>query len=360
MQKVDIQIKSNPAQNYPIFVGKNVLSLGNEFITKNFENHRRVCFLDQNVYKLFQKKIDKFCEEITAEKIIFPSGEENKNIFVIEELTKKLLSKNFGRKTLILNIGGGVVGDAGGFVAASFMRGIPFIQIPTSLLAMVDASVGGKVAVDIGDFKNSFGSFVSPVAIFADIDFLEKLPKSEFLSGLGECLKHGVLGDETILKQKINNSDLTNFVTKNIQFKKKVVEKDFRENGIRALLNLGHTVGHSLESFFLNTKNQISHGKAVALGVLVEADILEIKGILTTGATQKIRDIFLNHNLPVNLSIPFDKEKLWDLAQKDKKNENGQVFISRIENIGHNLEQIAPFKIAISQQDFNKSLDFII
>ncbi len=359
MEKIDIQIKASPVQNYPIFVGQNILFQGAAFIEKNFANHRVACFIDSNVYDIFHKKIDEFCKLVSAEKIFFPSGEENKNLFVVEKLTQKLLDKNFGRKTLICNIGGGVVGDGGGFIAANFMRGVPFIQIPTSLLAMVDASIGGKVAVDIGYFKNSFGSFASPVGIFADLNFLEKLPESEFLSGLGECLKHGILGDMEILNAKINRSDLTNFVIRNIEFKKMVVEQDFKECGVRALLNFGHTIGHAVESFFLGTKNQISHGEAVALGVLAEARILELMKIIETGTTKKIRDIFLIHNLPISLSAEINDAELWGLAQKDKKNGNGKVFISRIENVSDNLKNKGPFKTAITKEDFITGLNAI-
>jgi len=138
------------------------------------------------------------------------------------------------------------------------------------------------------------------------------------------------------------------------------VEKDFRESGIRALLNLGHTVGHAIESFFLDTKDRVSHGEAVALGVLAEAKILESKGILVSGGTKKIHEIFETHNLPVALSAEIEAEKLWKFAQKDKKNEDGKVFISRIENIGDNLENNAPFKIAITKAEFLQGLNSIL
>jgi len=360
MKNIDVKIQASPTQNYPILIGKNILGQGADFVLKNFAKHRIACLIDINVCNIFKNKVDEFCEMIAGEKFIFPSGEKNKNLVVIEKLATELLAKNFGRETLICNIGGGVVGDAGGFLAANFMRGVPFVQIPTTLLSMVDASVGGKVAVDLGNFKNSFGSFSSPSAIFADIDFLERLPKSEFISGMGECLKHGILGDFKILEEKVNRSDLENFVIRNIQLKKNIVEKDFRESGIRALLNLGHTVGHAIESFFLDTKDRVSHGEAVALGVLAEAKILESKGILVSGGTKKIHEIFETHNLPVALSAEIEAEKLWKFAQKDKKNEDGKVFISRIENIGDNLENNAPFKIAITKAEFLQGLNSIL
>ncbi len=360
MKKIEVQIKPSLVQNYPIFVGKNILKLGAEFIKNNFKNQQVACLIDSNVAKLFSEKIEDFCSLVSAEKFIFPAGEEHKNIFVIEKLTKELLSKNLGRKTLICNIGGGVVCDAGGFLAASFMRGVPFVQIPTSLLAMVDASVGGKVAIDIDNFKNSFGCFSSPAAIFADLDFLEKLPEKEFQSGLGECLKHGILGSPKILNSKIDRSELTDFVIQNIQLKKSVVEKDFKETGIRALLNLGHTIGHAIESLFLNTKNQISHGEAVVLGVLAEAEILENMKILATGSTQKIEEIFLDNHFQTKIATDIDQMKLWGLAQKDKKNENGQVFISRITTIGDNLKNNDVFKVVVSKDDFLCGINSIL
>ncbi len=360
MKKIDINITTLSAQDYPIFIGKNILKQGSEFLTETFKNYRFACLIDSNVNLLYREKIDKFCKKLNAEKLLFPAGEENKTLAVAENLTQNLLEKNYGRKTLICNIGGGVVGDAGGFIAANFMRGVPFVQVPTSLLAMVDASVGGKVAVDVGGFKNSFGSFVSPVAIFTDIEFLKKLPKKEFESGLGECLKHGILGNEKLLKRIENPSGLERFVIENIQFKKAVVEKDFRENGIRTILNLGHTIGHAIESFFLNTENQVSHGEAVILGILAETKILESKNILTTKETEKIREIFKTHNLSVTLSAEIDPEKLWDFAHKDKKNKSGNVYISRIENIGDNLSNTKPYKVSITKNDFLHGLNAIL
>lgn len=245
-----------------------------------------------------------------------------KNIQTCEAIWQAMFEARLDRKALVINLGGGVVGDMGGFCAATYKRGIDFVQIPTSLLAMTDAAIGGKLGVDFNGIKNAVGAFQNPAAIFIDPVFLKTLPERELRSGFAEVIKHALIGDRILWQhiqakpaERLYTMAWTELLEASIAVKTKIVAEDPREAGIRALLNFGHTIGHALESFFLQTENPLTHGEAVAIGMLCESP----EDITATLAKTILR--FFGHRQIPETAFP----DLWKLMEQDKKNASGTV-----------------------------------
>jgi 3-dehydroquinate synthase len=257
-----------------------------------------------------------------AETIIIPAGEQHKNLLTCEWIWNQLLLQRLDRKSLLINLGGGVIGDMGGFCAATWKRGIDFIQIPTTLLSMTDAAIGGKTGIDFQGIKNIIGVFQNPAAIFIDPIFLKTLPERELRSGFAEVIKHALIGSPELL-QKINLSeniplphlDWSELLRESIAVKVHVVAEDPTEQYLRMLLNFGHTIGHALESYFLDTVTPLTHGEAIAIGMICE--IPEAK-------RAEVANILLRY-FPV-VSIPETASPiLWNMMLQDKKNSSGTV-----------------------------------
>ena len=278
--------------------------------------------------------------EIEIEIIEIEPGEENKNIYTCIDLWHTLIELDADRKSIMINLGGGVITDIGGFVASTYKRGIDFVNVPTTLLAMVDASVGGKTGVDLGSLKNQIGVINEPKSVIVISKFLETLPTNQMRSGLAEMLKHGLIYDKTYwdkLKNlnALNTNDLDILIKQSIEIKNKIVSQDLKENGIRKALNFGHTLGHAIESYCLESedKNQLLHGEAIAIGMILEShisyqsnfiskeDFAEIKYIIT--------DVF--EKIAFNDS---DIQKILDLLIFDKKNEFGNIQFTLLNKIG--------------------------
>ena len=278
--------------------------------------------------------------EVPIEIIELEAGEINKNITTCTEVWGVLSDLGADRKSILLNLGGGVISDLGGFVGCTFKRGIDFINIPTTLLAMVDASIGGKNGVDLGNLKNQIGIIREPKVVVVDTTFLETLPQNEMRSGLAEMLKHGLIADKLYWDKFKNLSDLdTNdlnvLIHQSIQIKNTIVCEDFSENGIRKALNFGHTLGHAIESFFLEeeTKTNLLHGEAIAIGMILESYISKEKNLLTNEEYQEIKYILNDIYERVDFTA-LDIEKIIDLLIYDKKNEFGKVQFALLNGIG--------------------------
>jgi 3-dehydroquinate synthase len=278
--------------------------------------------------------------EVEIEIIEIENGEEHKNIETCLQLWHSLTELGGDRKSLLINLGGGVVTDIGGFIACTFKRGIDFINVPTTLLAMVDASVGGKNGVDLGQLKNQIGIIREPKAVVVITSFLETLSQLEMRSGLAEMLKHGLIFDINYWNKfkdlsVLNSEDLEGLIHKSIQIKNTIVSQDLTENGIRKALNFGHTLGHAIESYFLEneTKTKLLHGEAVAVGMILESHLSYEKKLLSKEEYYEIKYILKD----IYDTILFDEndiEKIIELLIYDKKNEFGKIQYALLQGIG--------------------------
>ena len=323
-----------------IYVGSNIISILNDY-TKDFD--KILIFSNETIADLYFEKFKSTLNE--KDKIFYfaiKDGEEYKNIESILPVYDFMLENNFSRKSLVISLGGGVICDMGGYISATYMRGIEFIQVPTSLLAQVDASVGGKVAINHPKCKNMIGSFKNPYRVIIDVEFLKTLPKREFKSGMGELLKHSFLTkDKSYLGyiennvEKIKNLDnkvLENIVEQSIRIKKHYVDIDPFEKGERTFLNLGHTYAHALESFF--DYKAFTHGEAVAKGVIFDLELALLRKKIDKEYLKRAKNIFRLFNIDTDL-IYLPSDKFISLMRKDKKNSFSKIITILLDSEGH-------------------------
>lgn len=289
--------------------------------------------------------LPKFLEQLESGDIVvevmeMPNGEDHKTIDICTGVWEALSDYNADRKSILINLGGGVVTDLGGFVASTYMRGITYINIPTSLLAMVDASVGGKTGVDLGALKNQIGVINEGEMVGVDTSFLDTLPQNEMVSGFAEMLKHGLIYDKNYWNtlthlEKLDLSDLDQLIYDSIVIKNKVVTEDPKEQGLRKILNFGHTLGHAIESYFLENadKTPLLHGEAIAIGMLLETYLSTKICGLSNEELQIINEGILKTFLKVEIT-KNDQKIIIDLLQHDKKNSHGVVKFVLLEAIG--------------------------
>lgn len=303
---------------------------------------RRACIVsDTNVWKLYGEEVEKIFKECFSEVItfIFPAGEAQKTLDTVRELYKTLILAHFDRKDLLAALGGGVTGDLTGYAAATYLRGIDFIQLPTSLLAQVDSSIGGKTGVDFDSFKNMVGAFHQPKQVYMNLGTLKSLSDEQFACGMGEILKHGLIKNADYYEWCINNMSeiqdrelpvLRKMVEESCRIKRAVVEKDPTEQGDRALLNFGHTLGHALEK---QLHFQMLHGQCVALGYLMAAHISWQRELITNEEFFEIRDMNVGFDLPIFFS-GVKPEEILAATKSDKKMEHGQIKFILLKKIG--------------------------
>jgi 3-dehydroquinate synthase len=281
--------------------------------------------------------------ELPIEIIEIEAGEINKSIETCIEVWHALTELGADRKSIMINLGGGVVTDLGGFAASTFKRGMDFINVPTSLLAMVDASVGGKTGVDLGVLKNQVGVINNPTAVLIDTSFLETLPPNEMRSGLAEMLKHGLIADKNYWKQfsdlsNLTTDDLGKLIYDSVIIKNTIVEQDPTEKGLRKALNFGHTIGHAIESYFLDNseKTPLLHGEAIAIGMITEAYCSLHKNLISAEEFNEIKQVILGIFELVNFEEK-DVAEIIKLLVHDKKNVSGQVQFALLDGIGKTL-----------------------
>lgn len=294
--------------------------------------------------------------------ISIPAGEVHKTIATCEVIWKKMLALTLDRNSLMINLGGGVIGDMGGFCAATYKRGISFIQVPTTLLAMVDASIGGKLAVDLGAVKNSIGVFQNPQAVLIDPHFLKTLSLREIRSGFAEIIKHSLICSPAQWQglQKIKDLSTVDWMLwleKSIGVKKEVVLADPFEKGIRKALNFGHTIGHAVESFFLETPQPLLHGEAIAIGMIAESYLSARQTGLSQSDLEAITQFILyhygHHSLPEH-----SFEYLLKIMSNDKKNQGKTINFTLLENPGQNtINQTATDELIIEGLRFYNQLE---
>lgn len=311
------------SSNYSVWIGQKALS------KLDYSANSKVGILvDENTKRDCLDKLPKIENSIIIE---IKSGEENKSINTCNFIWDKLTEQHFDRNSLLINLGGGVIGDMGGFCASTYKRGIDFIQIPTTLLAMVDASIGGKLGVDFNGFKNQVGVFNNPKTVIINPNFLNTLPNNELKSGFAEVVKHALISNKKLWKEIIQtpfkNLNWSEIIKTSIDIKNNIVLNDPFEKGERKKLNFGHTFGHAIESYYLEKGTPILHGEAVFMGIILESELSSI----SKEEKQEIKNYILS-----NFSLPYTPKKS-DLQQylfQDKKNKEGKINFSLLKEIG--------------------------
>ncbi|WP_435357079.1 3-dehydroquinate synthase [Emticicia sp. SJ17W-69] len=326
-------------------------------------------FLDTKSYSkiivLTDTNTKRFCYPIVKEflpkhiSVTVKNGEEHKNLQTCETIWSTMTDAQLDRHALMINLGGGVIGDMGGFCAATYKRGIDFIQIPTTLLSQVDASVGGKLGIDFHGFKNHLGVFTLPKSVLIDPVFLETLSEREKRSGFAEILKHCLIQDgekwNEIRKKDLADQDLADLITHSVEIKKKVVEQDPTEQGIRKILNFGHTLGHAIETYFLpQGKKRLLHGEAIATGMLCESYIAFERGLLDEKTLEQIEDFIFSIYGKVSMQAS-DFEAIIKHTQQDKKNKGKDIRFSLINGAGTCL-----YDVVVSKTEMKKALEYYV
>ncbi len=287
--------------------------------------------------------------------ITMPAGEENKNLSTCQIVWENLTTLKVDRHSVLLILGGGVLGDLGGFCAATYKRGIDFVLMPTTLLAQVDASVGGKLGIDFQNYKNHIGVFCNPVTTLICPDFLKSLPERELRSGFAEIIKHCLISDkgmwDMLRKKSLTDQDWNILIRHSVAFKKMVVENDPKESGLRKILNFGHTVGHAVESYFLDSGNRIFHGEAITIGMHCESYIAWKKNLLSKDELDEI-SAYLKL-VYAQVDLPSVRKPILDLMSQDKKNKGNKILMALTKGIGQ-----AVWDVEISAEEIEASLDY--
>lgn len=328
-------IESN---GYSLEIGDLTESSFSQLLSGKYTESKKVIIVDENTSaNCLDYLITNFEALSEAEVIQLPAGEESKQMELALNVLEALTEYEVTRYDLIINLGGGVITDFGGFVASIYKRGCDFVNIPTSLLAMVDASIGGKTGLNLGQYKNQLGVFAHPVGLYIDSAFLETLPEEELASGLAEMLKHGLIADAdlyhqlaTIMREGgVIEDDL---IVRCIEVKNRVVCEDPMERGLRKILNYGHTIGHALEGHFMHSQ-KLSHGHAVAIGMVMEA-YLSLKSCgLSQQEFVQLEEFLLSY-YPLPKFSDEDIQSMMELLQNDKKNRDGKIMFSLLPKIG--------------------------
>ncbi|MGN0942269.1 MULTISPECIES: 3-dehydroquinate synthase [Fusobacterium] len=307
-------------KSYDIHIEKGILHKIKEYINLD----RKVMIVtDKGVPEKYMNIVKAQCPN--GYSIAVEQGEGAKSFKVFEEVCRKLLDLGFHRNDLIIALGGGVIGDLAGFAAASYMRGIDFINIPTTTLSQIDSSIGGKTAINLGDTKNIIGAFYQPKGVFIDLEVLKTLPERHYYNGLVEALKAGLIYDRElfeIFENKNIDENLQEIIYRALLVKKDVVEKDEKEENLRKILNFGHTVGHGIEGFF--HLKDVLHGEGVAMGMLPMIEDEELR--------ERTKKILKKMN--IDTDIKYDREKVFELMLKDKKSDQDKITLVKVKELG--------------------------
>lgn len=321
MPTIQTNLKKTVDGSYKIFIEKGIIEKLPEYLDVFSLGQKYAIITDSGTKKIHGEKLLKIFKKtgISATIFSFKAGEKSKSLKTLEHLAEKMIAKNFTRKDVVIALGGGVVGDIAAFLASVFLRGIPCIQIPTTLLAMVDSAIGGKNGVDMNCGKNLLGTIVQPKAVFIDINFLKTLPENQIRNGLGEIIKYGVIKDPELFKfieqnlKKIFSLDektINYIIEKSVSIKVKVVENDELECKDRMILNYGHTYGHALEKL---SNYKLLHGYAISIGMVMANEMAIKKGLLSKHDAERIKKLFIKVGLPVHtMKKPTIKDLLSD------------------------------------------------
>lgn len=364
MGKVKVKLRKRIDDSYEIIIGKGVSKKLPLRLKQKFGKRKIAIITDGIVGKLHGKRLLLKLKKAGFDCCVcsFESGEKQKRLATVEKLHGQMLANGIKRDSVAVVLGGGVVGDVGAFAAATYMRGIDFVQLPTTLLAMVDSSVGGKTGVDLPSGKNISGTFTQPKLVLIDVDFLETLPEKEFSNGMAEVIKYGVIADKKFFafiernKEKIksrNPAVLEEIIRKSCSIKARVVEKDEKEGNLRKILNYGHTTGHAIESQGSYTK--YTHGEAIAIGMQVEAAISHKLQGMDNMEIERQRQLFEYFKLPTRLP-KLDSKKLMHIMMKDKKSSSNNYVFALPEKIGKMMSKRNSFGINVPEKIVENAL----
>lgn len=339
MNLIDIKLRSN---SYPIVFSNDYIEL--VFYLKKYLPNRKVFFIsDSNVSKIYLEKIVNILkkENFSIEKFVFEAGEKSKNIKTLIDIYNYALKVGIDRKTIVVALGGGVVGDVAGFFASTFMRGLKFVQVPTTLLAMVDSSIGGKTGVNLEKGKNIVGTFYQPKFVYINSNFLKTLETNHIKNGMGEVIKYAIAFSSKFfdnLNSLLNNSiftlnDFNGIIYKCCKLKAKIVEEDEKEQkGVRELLNLGHTFGHALET--VTKYKRYLHGEAVVLGILFVVKLANKIKFCDNNTKNSIEQIILNLGFNTKINLQVDAKNILNIMKKDKKSVSKTIRFVLPQKIG--------------------------
>lgn len=345
-------------RSYPIYMGPGNLDKP-ELLTKHIKSKQVVVVTNETVAPLYLERVTKHLQDYQLETIILADGEQYKTLETLNIIFNALLEKKFSRNATLIALGGGVVGDLSGFAAACYQRGIPFIQIPTTLLSQVDSSVGGKTGVNHALGKNMLGAFYQPQSVIIDVNVLGTLDDRQLAAGVAEVIKYGLIRDATFFSwieqniEKIMARDeaaLTYIIKQSCQNKAEIVAADERESGIRAILNLGHTFGHAIETGMGYGK--YLHGEAVAIGTCQAAELSCELGWLSQQDVDRIKNLFQRATLPVDAPKNLTAETFLQLMAVDKKNVDGNIRLILLNKIGE-----ATLPVAVDKEKLLKVLN---
>ncbi len=339
---LSVRFHDKQSKSYEIFIGYDILELIAKMIANSEIASSYVIISDDNVWPLYGKQLLEGlqCLSINSNVIIFPAGETSKKLQSVIEISDKLCDFGIDRHSCLIALGGGVVGDLTGFIASVYMRGIPYIQVPTSLLAQVDSSVGGKTAIDLPQGKNLLGSFWQPSSVFIDMKCLETLPSCEYQNGLAEVIKYGIIKSEAFFQKLEDGVDKLRFqnreyleeiILTSCRIKKDIVEIDEKETSRRRILNLGHTLGHALES---TSGYTISHGNAIAIGMIAITRISEKLFSLSQKDRNRIENIISSLGLATKIPEDYSTDEILSALQKDKKKAGKKINFVLLKKIG--------------------------
>ncbi len=346
---------------YDIVLETSFDSLGRE--AAHFTSGRQVCIVtDSNVAQLYLDQVSEILSSCCRRVIrfVFPAGEEHKNLATVQNLYEALIREKFDRKDVLIALGGGVVGDLCGFAAATYLRGISFIQIPTTLLSQVDSSIGGKTGVDFLSYKNMVGAFHMPRMVYSNMAVLHTLSDDQFSSGMGEVVKHGLIQNADyyqwledcsgeIMERRLQTCE--EMILSSDLIKQHVVEEDPKELGVRALLNFGHTLGHAIEK---EMEFSMLHGHCVALGCLAAARISQLRGKIPFEEVERLQKLLSRFGLPQTVS-GLSPDQVIQATKNDKKMDGGQVKFVLLERIGD-----AYVDRTVTEEEMRLGLDFIL
>jgi 3-dehydroquinate synthase len=327
-------------RSYPIYIGEDLLSQA-ELLRNHIKRKEVLIVTNETIAPLYLQQVESLLEGFHCEAVILPDGEEYKTLEVMNQVFDKLLSARFSRQVTLIALGGGVIGDMTGFAASCYQRGVPFIQIPTTLLSQVDSSVGGKTAVNHALGKNMIGAFYQPQCVIADTRTLNTLEDRQLASGIAEVIKYGLINDYAFFEWLEKNIDalkqrdpaaLAYAIERSCQDKADIVAKDETEQGVRALLNLGHTFGHAIETG-MGYGNWL-HGEAIATGMLMAADLSARMGWISSDDVERVRALLSRARLPVSGPEGMTPEQFMDLMAVDKKVQDGVIRLILLKGIG--------------------------